>query len=121
MPAAFQDITMINSIQDKMNLILEKYERIVSCEIFGNLILVLCGRFIKYAFIDPNSTIILGDNLEGLVFKDAKLDFSENVEIHKVVSTSSDNIVQIIAKDNIENILIVPTLDFSKNMEITMY
>ena len=66
MPPAFQDMTLTNAIKDKINLVLDKYDRIVSCEIFGELIIVLCGRFIRYAFIDPKKTIILDNKIEGL-------------------------------------------------------
>ena len=81
-------MTLTNAIKDKINLVLDKYDRIVSCEIFGELIIILCGRFIRYAFIDPKLTITIDNKLEGLSFKDAKLDFGENVEIYKVISTS---------------------------------
>lgn len=86
-------MTLINSLTEKINVVLDKYDRIVSCEVFGDLIIVLCGRFIKYAYIDPDKTIVLEEKLEGLDFKEAKLDFGENVEIYKVVSTCSDSIV----------------------------
>ncbi len=38
-----------------------------------------------------------------------------------MMSTSEEDVIQIIAKDNTENILIIMTYDFKRNMEVSMY
>ena len=54
-------------------------------------------------------------------FKDAPIPFLKNIEIFNVRSTESPNIIQLIAKDNRRNILIVLSWDFENNKEFSMY
>ena len=54
-------------------------------------------------------------------FKDANINFNNNVEIFNVRTTCQPHIIQIIAKDNTDNILIILTWDFKDNTEISMY
>ena len=49
------------------------------------------------------------------------LDLSDDIEIIDVITTCEKNRLQIVAKDNKKNILIVFIWDFEKNKEITMY
>lgn len=53
-------------------------------------------------------------------FKDALYNFSEDVEIYKLRSTSKNHIIQIIAKDEILNVVIILTWDFKHNKEVSM-
>ena len=59
----------------------------MSAEIFEDLLIVWCGRFIKYAYVDEDTTIVVDDDLLGLDFIDAKIEFSQNVEICKIIAT----------------------------------
>lgn len=48
-------------------------------------------------------------------------EFSDNIEIVTLMETRLENIIQIIAKDNVNNILIVMSWDFNKNIEHSIY
>ena len=54
-------------------------------------------------------------------FKDADIPFGKDVEIFNVRSTSLEDVIQIIAKDNKQNILIILTWDFINSKELSMY
>ena len=43
------------------------------------------------------------------------------MELFTIRPTSMDNVVQFIAKDNSENIIIILSWNVAKNMEVSMY
>jgi hypothetical protein len=53
-------------------------------------------------------------------FTDLHIDFDETVEIAKILPTKLDKVLQIVAKDNKQNIFIILTWDFVKNIEVSV-
>ena len=52
-------------------------------------------------------------------FIDADIEFEKTVEICKLWQTSVEDTFQIVAKDNVKNVLIILTWDFNKNIEFS--
>lgn len=47
--------------------------------------------------------------------------FVSTIQIVNMMETQIENVIQIIARDNINNILIIMSWDFSQNIEYSMY
>lgn len=58
-----------------------------------DLLIVSCGRFIKYILI--NNTMFDGDKLSENVFIDANINFDSSVEISKIWTTVTPYVLQI--------------------------
>lgn len=56
-----------------------------------------------------------------LEFKNIDVEFKPEVEIFRLMGTANPNHFQIIAKDIVNNLVIIMTWDIDKNMEINMY
>lgn len=97
----------------------------VSAEIFDDLMVVQCGRLIKYVRLSEcnefNSKNTSEEVEDSKHFKEAKINFNKNFEIVRLRSICKENEIQIIAKDNIENIIIIVTWNFDKNIETSMF
>ena len=116
LPKNFRDTDKINEYEEQIHDLELRRHHIVSSQIFGDLIIVQCGRFIKYSKLDES---MFNDDIDSENhFIDLNLDFDKNVEIAKIWSTQVDHILQIIAKDNEKNIFMIVSWDFIKNIEI---
>jgi len=85
---------------------------------FGDLLLVQCGRFIKYQKVDK--TLFDEFFSDKDKFTNLHIDFDKTVEISKIWSTKLPNVLQIVAKDNVKDIFMILTWDFKKNIEVSM-
>ena len=116
LPKNFRDTDKINDYEEQIQDLELRRHHIVSSQIFGDLIIVQCGRFIKYSKLDES---MFNDDIDSENnFIDLNLDFDKNVEIAKIWSTQVNHSLQIIAKDNEKNIFMIVSWDFIKNIEI---
>lgn len=89
----------------------------VVCDIlFSNMFVVACGREIKFIKLKTES-----DEEEEVEFKKMAIDFGPQIEIHKIWSTGVYGHVQIVAKDETKNTMIVATWDTINNIEASMF
>lgn len=51
LPNSFRDYTHTKELEDLLKNIVHRKNNVVSAETFGNLILVICGRYIKYGYL----------------------------------------------------------------------
>jgi hypothetical protein len=84
-----------------------------------DMLVVNCGRFIKYGRID--ASMFDDDMRSDNAFTDLAIDFGKNVEISKIVNTNPRHRIQIVAKDLVQNVLIIVTWDLESNTECSMY
>ena len=73
------------------------------------------GNILLYSFFEcqENSAEVKVDE-----FKSIDVSFSDLTEIYRVLNTVDPNIYQIIARDHDQNVLLILTWDFKKNMEV---
>ena len=119
----------LQALKNQCSEVENRILNIVSAETFGNWVLVQCGRYLKYTqiiktkdFIGCNHIKTKQNQADYLLcdFQNAKYNFSTDIEIYKLRSTALKDVFQIIAKDELENILIVLTWDFKNNYEVSM-
>jgi hypothetical protein len=81
-------------------------------KVIGNLAVVWCGNQQKFSKIAKCRL---------QKFEPLEVEFSEGVEIQRVLRTLEDHILQIVATDHEEKIFIIMTWDFNDNRELTMF
>ena len=59
--------------------------------------------------------------LDGKLFQDLKFNFSKTIEIFQLRTTSQKDVIQVIAKDTKDNILIILTWNVKLNTEVSMH
>lgn len=118
LPKSFRDTDKINEYEDQIKDLELRRHHIVYSIIFGDLIIVQCGRFIKYSKLDDS---MFNDDIDSENhFVDLNIDFDKDVEIAKIWSTSLDHVLQIVANDNEKDIFMIVTWDMIKNIEVSM-
>ena len=118
LPTTFQNNDVINNLVREIDALDLRRQHIVSCNLFGELLVVQCGRFIKFCPLDPS---MFAEQINSSnEFKDIAIDFDESIEIAKIWDTKLPNVLQIVAKDNKQNIFMVLTWDFDKNIEYSV-
>lgn len=110
LPKNFQDMRLIEQYKSQIKDIASRRDNVVSSSLFNDILIVQCGRFIKYLMMADNEP----------VFQDADIEFDSNVEIAKIWSTCKKKELQIVANDYDQNILIILTWDFKLNIEVSM-
>jgi len=118
LPIAFQDTSLLNDLVAKKKELFERRYNLVQSEIFNeNMLVVSCGRYIKFLQINMDSDLSKANSSD---FKDIDIDFMPEVEISKIWPTSKKEYLQIVAKDNTQNLILIVTWDFINNHEISM-
>lgn len=105
----FQDNKLLSQLELQKEELKHRNNNIVQYFLFDNLMLVICGYQIKYGFIDQEN---LDDSSE-LIDKELKCQFDKDVEIMRILATKEENVIQIVAKEISDNILVVLTWDFN--------
>jgi hypothetical protein len=77
----------------------------------SDLLVVQCGRYIKYGYFDDE--IWDNDDVE-MEFNYANTNFDKDILIEKIWGTQKDYNLQIIAVDDVKNILFIVTWDFRR-------
>jgi hypothetical protein len=119
----FKDSTLIEALEKKLEDLEWERQNVVISEVFDTepypTMVVTCGRKIMYCPIDRSmyDDDIYSENK----FKEINIDFSPEVEISKVWSTSIPHHIQIIAKDASKKVVIVATWDIERNIEASMF
>lgn len=113
LPKSLQDFSSIALLEDKIKALDSKIKNnLIQGKVIGSIAVVWCGNQLKFSKIDK-CRLQKFENLE--------VEFSDAVEIQRVLRTLQDHILQIVATDQDEKIFIVMTWDFNDNLEITMY
>jgi acetate kinase len=119
-----KDLTRTEQLNNTIRTLKIKKKNAFLQELINNKILVVnCGRFIKFAVIDLNQ---LKKNAKQFVntkeelaekitlsFKDLKIEFKPEVEIFRIMGTGNEDHIQIIAKDIIRQLVICVTWDIA--------
>lgn len=124
LPKEYFDYSEYENLIDDLQVLDGKDSDIVCSRIYyENLVVVYCGQYLKYGFLEKNPKKrnkkddtyyeLRLQPKNGIVFKDAIINFTEDVEIIKLVETQNRNWLQIIAKDHKNGILKIITWDFN--------
>jgi len=135
LPKYYQSNHKILDLQKKLRHIDMRRDNVHSAQLIGQYLVVQCGRYIMYAKCLKNELseepLVQQEGAPGLDFQPAKIHFQNTVEITKIWPVdfaasskddeqSSDSMIQIVAKDNVQNILLVITWDCERNVEYSM-
>jgi hypothetical protein len=98
---------------------MEREAGIIKVKLFsnisGNMLIVKCGNVFQLTYI----------NYEGeshyKIKEEVYNEFSPSVEIVDILNTCVKYQLQIVAKDNDKNVLIIQTWDFNKKCEVSMF
>lgn len=119
LPENMKDTTRSEHLIETMKGLMFKKQNVVMQEIVNNEILVVnCGRYIKYSRIQVDHLHQLDNQLE---FTDMNIEFKPETEIYRIWSTTNPDHIQIIATDMLRNLVFIVTWNIVKNMEVNMF
>jgi len=92
-------------------------QKVVQTKTQSDLLIIQCGKYIKYAKIDES---MFNDDIDSEnQFTELNIQFDQGVEICQLFSTCVPHHLQIVAKDNQKQIILIVTWDTLKNIEVT--
>lgn len=102
----------------------------IFCE---NLVVMYCGKYVKYGRLIPNKKktkkspkevmdlmLLPGKDKKKNPLSMMNVTFGESIEVIKIVETAKKNVLQIEAFDHREKILSIITWDFDENVEVNL-
>lgn len=144
LPKNFRDPKKTKAFIKQINALEQSKVNVVEAFVLnGDLLLIKCGRDVKFGQLkdemyedkdqdevkekEENSVDLMNlfddEEEEEEPFKDMNFKFEEGTQIHKIWNTSErdENHIQIIAKHDQSNTMIVITWDCSRNIEASMF